>query len=156
MTMLGGREVAAAARLAGFRGDEVKRAQAVAYAASRWQSHYEVNVPGSPSLTQWGLFGTNPNDPGVPDPRTLFDPVVSAKDAYSLWYADGGSWDWHPVTRALGGALLRGAWRLLDEYRLWDSREQDVAHVAVPLGHPVGVVPPWPLTKGLRMGGIGG
>lgn len=156
MTVMGGREVAAAVRLAGFPHTEVKRAQAVAYAASKWQSHFEVHVPGSPSLTQWGLFAVNPNTASPSNPRELFHPVAAARDALVRWTEAGGNWDWHPITTALGGSVLRAAWLTLDEHNLWNSKEQDTAHLAIPLGHPEGIVPPWPFGEGFPTGGLHG
>ena len=153
MTALGGRDVAAAAQAAGFVGDEIRRAQVIAYAATRWEDHYQSEVPGVPALTQWGLFATNPNYYDPANPRALFDPITSAKDAYRYWQAAGGTWDWHPVVRVADGALVRGAWHTIEQGRLWGSKASDHTTHLVALGHPGGPLPSR-LPDGTYIGGI--
>lgn len=142
MTTLGGRVVAQLARDAGFSGDEVKRAQAVSFAATRWQDHYTSYVAGVPSLTQAGLFATTPELDGAPSERELLDGAVSAQDAYRLWTAAGGNWDWHPVVRAFDGMFVRSAWLALEAHKLWNSKTGDHQGPVVPFGHPEGTLPP--------------
>lgn len=148
MTQLGGREVYAVVTAAGFQGEEIKRAQCIAFAATRWQDHYVSEVAGVPDLTQWGLFATNPNDADPANPRGLFDPYQSAADAHRLWIDAGGVWDWHPVVKAYDGALVRGAWTALDEHNLWMTKTPQVTSLGVPFGHPNGVLPPGVYPRG--------
>ena len=150
MSQLGGRSVAIAARTAGFTGDEVRRAEAVAFAATRWQDHYELDVPGSPSLSRWGLFATPPDRYPGANPRDLFKAHLSAVDAYRYWMMAGGRWDWHPVVQDNGGARVIAAWRYLDQHGLWESKARQVPPSGVPLGHPIGAVPAHlnPFTQG--------
>lgn len=142
MTTLGGAAVAKVARLAGFHGDAIKQAQVVSYAATRWNDAYQWDVPGAPTLDQWGLFATWPNRDYDGNPRDLFKAQCSADDAYRLWSAAGQTWDWHPVVQAQGGSLIRGAYRLIEEHRLWSSSTRAHTAVAVPFGHPEGTRPP--------------
>ncbi len=147
MTTWGGHDVARFARKAGFTGEDVRRAVVVAYAATGWNDHYQHDVPGSPQLSQWGLFATWPSALAAPDQRSLFDPQASADDAYRYWAHFNRTWDWAPVVGDNGGAAVKAAWATIDRHHLWGVKARQMPGAQVPFGHPRGIVPPWPLKR---------
>jgi hypothetical protein len=122
VTTWGGVEVLEFARQAGFTGDEVKRAACVAYAASQWRDHFESVIPGSPSLDRFGLWGLTLEELDGWSPRSAMNPRMSAEIAYAQWVAAGGTWDWHSIVQAGGGAVLRAAWSTIEAQHLWETR----------------------------------
>lgn len=121
MTTWGGREVQAFARAAGFDAVEAKRAACVAFAATSWRDHFESSIPGVPVLSAWGLWAINPTVAGLFNPRDLFSPYISAQVVRRLWREAGEVWDFHPIVRAFGGALIPAAWRAIEAANLWNT-----------------------------------
>lgn len=104
--------VARFARGAGFAGDELVPAVAVALATSDGDDlWHQVNEPG-PSYDGRGLWGVDVVEAPELADLDLYDPRVNATAAHSLSAAAGGSLAWSPVFRS-------GAWR----WRLSEATE---------------------------------
>lgn len=82
MTVLSANQVAAAAYLGGFRGEEIVQAVAVAYGESSWDTTaknscchglWQINIQAHPTMK-----------------ANVYDPVQNAKYAYSIYKAAGG------------------------------------------------------------------
>lgn len=109
MTTLGGQHVLAIMLAAGFRDDDAKAAAAVALAASGWQDHYQLTVPGSPSLDRYGLFALSPDQlDGIPR-ADWYHVDAQASRARELWESHGRTWEWNSAVAAQGGAFARAA-----------------------------------------------
>lgn len=84
------------AEAAGFRGDDLARAVAVAMVTSQgddqWREAPSVGLSGG----RWGLWGV-PGHVVVESQRAaLLAPSVNASWAHALWLAAEGSWEWLP------------------------------------------------------------
>lgn len=104
MSTWGVEQVAKWARGAGWRGDEIVTATALAMAASNGDDHHDSNPSMVPDLERRGLYALRSSEaPGI-DFGTLFDPVVCTRAAHAFWRDMGGTWSWHPVW-ASGAAM---------------------------------------------------
>jgi hypothetical protein len=137
VTTWGGADVTRFAQAAGFDAVQSKRATAIAFAVSRFNDHYEQRIAGVPSMDQLGLWGLHPEMGPTARGLCLFDPVTSAKVLQHLWSEAGGTFEWMPVFSVRAGDLVRQAWTLLDDHRLWQTRARDMIQTgASPIAQP--------------------
>lgn len=85
------------ARDAGFSGDELHRAVAVAMASSQGDDHHVSNPAYLPSLERRGLWALRAAECPDVHPDALWNPATAAKAAYGAWAGAGRTWRWHPV-----------------------------------------------------------
>lgn len=114
------------ARAAGFDNEDAKRAATVALVASQGADHYDWSDPGVPESAQKGLFGLPVHLVAALGDYDLKSPTTSAALAWQLWRAANRKWDWHPVVKADGGAMVKRTLAALD----LDNRWTDTARSA--------------------------
>lgn len=102
MTTWGVRQVGQWASAAGWKGDDLAYATAVAMAGSNGADHIKVNPSYDVQLERRGLWLVRLLDMDEPQNVDLFDPVQNAAFAHAAWVERGRQWQWHPVV--LSGA----------------------------------------------------
>lgn len=97
VTSWGPKPIADWAQAAGFKGEELFDAVALALAVSNGADHYAHNAITAPGAERRGLWGIRRDE--VPDdmPLDLHNPQHNARVARALWVASGGSFAWHPT-----------------------------------------------------------
>lgn len=102
VTTWGVQQVGQWASAAGWKGDDLAYAVAVAMAGSNGADHAKVNPSYDVQLERRGLWLVRLLDMDEPQNVDLFDPVQNAAFAHTAWLERGQQWQWHPV--ALSGA----------------------------------------------------
>lgn len=102
MTTWGVQQVGQWASAAGWKGDDLAYAVAVAMAGSNGADHIKVNPSYDVQLERRGLWLVRLLDMDEPQNVDLFDPVQNAAFAHAAWLERGQQWQWHPVV--LSGA----------------------------------------------------
>lgn len=97
VTSWGPQAVAKYAEGAGFKGDALHDAVALAMAATQGADHYRHNPAMVPGAERRGLWAIRLDE--VPAARVvdLFKPEHAAAIARELWAAAGESFGWHPT-----------------------------------------------------------
>lgn len=97
VTSWGPKPIADWAQAAGFKGEALHDAVALALAVSNGADHYAHNPITAPGAERRGLWGIRCDE--VPDGMVvdLFKPRHNAAVARALWEASGGSFAWHPT-----------------------------------------------------------
>lgn len=90
-------QVAQWVQAAGWKGDDITTATALAMAASGGDDHHTSNPSWVPALERRGLFALRACEAPALSPGELYDPVRNAKAAWAFWRDMGGTWAWHPV-----------------------------------------------------------
>jgi hypothetical protein len=96
MTTWGTVQVAKWARDAGFTGEALYQAVAIAMAVTGGADHHVSNVGYTPELARRGLWALRADEWVGPVQGDLFDPAYAAKTLYAAWEAHGKTWGWHP------------------------------------------------------------
>jgi hypothetical protein len=97
MSQWGVAAVAGWASRAGWSGDELHHAVAVAMAASGGADHWCYNPTSVPGVERRGLWAIRVDEVEPDEVARLFDPSAAAVIAHRLWSSAGGHWQWHPV-----------------------------------------------------------
>jgi Lysozyme like domain len=97
VTQWGASMVADIAGKAGFRGEELHDAVALALAASQGCDHYAHNPISAPGAERRGLWAIRVDEVPAGELPDLFNPSVSAAVARALWQLSGKSFGWHPA-----------------------------------------------------------
>jgi hypothetical protein len=97
MSTWGVAQVASWAGDAGWAGDGLSDAVALALASSGGDDHHVSNPSYTEALERRGLFALRRCEAPQLDPGDLFDPVANTKAAFAHWRDMGGVWSWHPV-----------------------------------------------------------
>lgn len=139
MTTLTGVQMAATAFDAGFDGDNLYIACAVAHAESGWRTDARLFTSQEDSR---GLFQINTFAHPDADKNQIYDPVYNAKYAYALWRRAG----WQPWT-----TYTRGTYRLAGH---WNPAVAAVQALAS-LGWNVSMHPPDPTNAAGGGGTVG-
>lgn len=105
MTSWGPHAVAKYAQGAGFKGDALHDAVALALAVSNGADHWAHNPISAPGAERRGLWGIRVDE--VPEDLALdlFDPTHNAQALRALWQRSGKSFGWHPAW--VNGAAAR-------------------------------------------------
>lgn len=108
-------QVAWVAQDAGWRGEDLVVAVALALAVSDGDAAYGGPVAGHAGGVHVGLWGLSVlRYPGL-DKFDLTDPIIAARTAWKLWHATEHRWDWCPAwsgegyVRTLGRARAAAA-----------------------------------------------
>jgi hypothetical protein len=105
VTQWGSLFVSQVAARAGFRGEAMHDATALAMAATQGQDHYAHNPISLPGAERRGLWAIRVDEVPVGAVGDLFDPEFNAKVARLLWQASSDSFGWHPSW--ISGAALQ-------------------------------------------------
>ncbi|HLI74296.1 MAG TPA: hypothetical protein VKU86_10500 [Acidimicrobiales bacterium] len=84
-------------RSAGFAGDALVEAVAMAQAASGGDDHHVSNPSYIEALCRRGLFALRQCEAPHLSVGELFDPEKNTAAAFAHWRDMGGVWAWHPV-----------------------------------------------------------
>jgi hypothetical protein len=95
--MWGSDAVARWATGAGWRGEALHDAVALAIAASGGADHYRSNPISTPGAERRGLWALRVDEVPAHVADDLWLPSVCAQVAHNLWSASDGSFAWHPV-----------------------------------------------------------
>jgi hypothetical protein len=92
--------IAGFAYRAGFTGEDLIGAVALALATSDGDDTYRLTVPGDTRGPYLGLWGVPAEGVEVPVGEVLFDPDVNARAARLLWTTTDRTFEWSPVWRS--------------------------------------------------------
>jgi hypothetical protein len=109
MTQWGTAYVAQVARAAGFTGESLHDAVALAMAASGGADHYRHNPITVPGAERRGLFAIRVDEVPAELVADLFDPAANAGVARALYGLSGASFGWHPTWISGAAGRLRPA-----------------------------------------------
>lgn len=104
-------QIAGYAQTAGFTGDDLVTAVAIALAESSGnpEAHGDLSLPGSGSYGLWQIYAHAHPEFG-PDFTKLFDPQTNANAAYSVYQAAGSSFaPWSTFKNGAYSAYLQNA-----------------------------------------------
>jgi hypothetical protein len=107
MTLWGSSFIASLARDAGFKGDAVHDAVALAVAATQGADHYRHNPISWPGAERRGLWAIRVDEVPGDELVDLFNPSASARVAFALWQASSQSFGWHPTWISGAAANVR-------------------------------------------------
>jgi len=93
----GAQGVARFARAAGFRGESLHDAVALALAASGGADHYRYNPISAPGAERRGLWALRVDEIPAELLGDLFDPTHNGAVVRALWEASGESFAFHPT-----------------------------------------------------------
>lgn len=105
VTAWGPHVVARFARAAGFNGEALHDAVALAMAASGGADHYSHNPIAHPGAERRGLWAIRVDQVPTELAADLFDGADNARVARRLWEDSGGAFSWHPTW--INGAAAR-------------------------------------------------
>lgn len=109
MSTWGAQGVARFARAAGFKGEALHDAVALALAASGGADHYAYNPISAPGAERRGLWAVRVDEQPAELVGDLFDPSHAARVARALWEGASQSFGWHP-TWINGQAAIKRAY----------------------------------------------
>lgn len=109
MTAWGSAMVAKIAKGAGFGGEALHDAVALALAASGGADHYQHNPISSPGAERRGLWAIRVDEVPGGEAADLFNADVNAAIARALWELSSGTFGWHPAWVSGAAAQVRPA-----------------------------------------------
>lgn len=105
VTAWGPQTIAKFAQAAGFSGEALHDAVALALAASNGADHYRHNPVAHPGAERRGLWAIRVDQVPFGITADLFDPENNAMVTQALWHESGGAFSWHPTW--INGAAAR-------------------------------------------------
>jgi hypothetical protein len=109
VTQWGAKFVADVAGRAGFTGEALHDAVALAMAVSQGADHYRHNPITVPGAERRGLWAIRVDEVPADMVADLFDPYVNAGVARALYGLSGASFGWHPAWISGAAGKIRPA-----------------------------------------------
>lgn len=97
MTVLSPPQVIAALRKAGFKGQDLCDALALAKGATDLADHYQIVLRDGQPPKWAGMWAMSATEANVRNIRTLFNVEAAALALRGAWVEGGKSFAWHPI-----------------------------------------------------------